>query len=217
MAHTQFSLTLDSSVCVCVRVWYSEQTLFETAFSSRMGVWLLYFPKIWWCHFPFLYILIPILKCSLANWFQWVHTGFVSTMINWCNVDTSPKEQCNLEKWHWKHFYSPYGRLVCILGTVTVRRTANPLPASAAQAIYRQYMKYGSYLIESKTSRDFIFCVWYMWWLSQRETEMIAYGIMVEWETITKVICSCYLELSTHSPDLTTVSVTGTSLGFFCL
>lgn len=109
--------------------------------------------------------------------------------------------------------YSVCGRLVCILGTVSMRRRGNPLPASPARAIYRQHMKYGSYLIEGKMSRDFIFCVCDTCdsWARERQ---IAYGIMVEWETITKVICSCYLHSSTRSLGLT-VSVTVTSVTFF--
>lgn len=40
---------------------------------------------------------------------------------------------------------------------------------------------------------------------------------MVEWETITKVICSCYLQSSACSLGLTTVSVTVTTVGYFSL
>lgn len=95
---------------------------------------------------------------------------FVSTMINWCNVDTSPKEHRNLEKWHWKHLRFPPGeRLVGILGTVSMRRGGNPLPACSAPAIYRQYMKYGSYLVEGKMPRDFISCVIHVMAESERD------------------------------------------------
>lgn len=139
---------------------WGEWTLFESTFSSGMGFWLLYFPKIWWCHFPFLYILIPLFKCILANWFQWTHTGFVSIMINWCNVDTSQKSTVTLRSDTGNTCISSVcGRLVCIPGTVSMRCRGNPLPASSAWATYRQHMKYGSYLTEEKMSWDFIFCV----------------------------------------------------------
>lgn len=107
-----------------------------------MGVWLLYFPKIWWCHFPFLYILIPPFlnvlwqigssECTLV---------FVSTMINWCNVDTSPKEHRNLEKWHWKHLRLTAWREACWYSRYSkheAQRQSTPcqLCPSDLQAIY---------------------------------------------------------------------------------
>lgn len=60
-------------------------------------------------------------------------------------------------------------RLVGILGTVSMRRRGNPLPASSAPAIYRQYMKYGSYLVEGKMPRDFISCVIHVMAESERD------------------------------------------------
>lgn len=70
---------------------------------------------------------------------------------------------------------------------------------NSGQVIYRQYMKYGSCLIEGggkKVSGDFTPCVRSMWRLSGLETEMIAYGMAREWDAITGVICACCLLLS---------------------
>lgn len=56
---------------------------------------------------------------------------------------------------------SPSVGEACLYSSYSKRgRRANPLPASSAPAIYRQYMKYGSYLVEGENVQGFYFlCV----------------------------------------------------------
>lgn len=138
-----------------------------------------------------------------------MHTGFVSTMINWRNVDTSQKNIVTLSSDTGNtSIYGVCGRLVCIPSTVSMRSRGNPLPASSAQTLTGTIgnMDHTSMrgeclgILFPVCVRDP--CDGWVW------RRQIVDGIMVKWETVTEVICSRYLHLCACSPSLTTVSVT---------
>lgn len=110
----------------------------------------------------------------------------------------SNREHFNLERWH-PHigFYHFWGRLVCILGTVRVRHTANlPPPTSRAltklfcpsdlQAIYEIWIT----PCWGRTRSEVLCCVWDKRGGRVGERQMIAYEMAKEWETITVKISS---------------------------
>lgn len=88
-----------------------------------------------------------------------------------------PKEYCNLEKWHWKHLHLQCVWEACLYSRYSkheAQRQSTPcqLCPSDLQATYEIWITphWGENVLGF-----YFLCVWYMWWLSKRETDCLWY------------------------------------------